>query len=415
MSPSDRAGAGLRQNFTVSLGENADPVELIRTVVGRSAGQSSDDELELELRALIRESPHVFDFLQGAAMDGIWYWRLDSRVHAWMSARFWEVLGYSDDDRPTDPDWWTHNVDRDDLSVWLSRFDAHRRGDTKCVEGVIRYPHKDGYTVWLDCRGVLFGDGEEGPVRMLGTHHDVSALKEAEFILTERANELQRLNGELEQFATLVSHDLQAPLRMVSRCCALLKEDLAATLTEEQGEYLEYAVTGAQKMSAMIDELMDFSRVVARRENFDRLSVGECIDDAILLCRTEVEGGAKIQWAGSSEIVHGDRSQLGRVFMNLITNALRHARPGIPLVIGIEVQVDGASVVVSVHDNGTGIPDYVCDRMFDIFYSGGTGTGLGLAICRRIMSHHRGRIWHEKNPDGGATFRVAIPRSSCAF
>lgn len=138
--------------------------------------------LREELYELVRKDPAIFDFLQAGSLDGIWYWDVTDPAEEWMSPRFKELFGYSDDEIPNDATWWQENIHPDDLQVALDNFAAHLEDPDHPYDQVVRYRHRDGSTVWVRCRGIAVRDEDGNPLRLLGAHTDVTdfmAAKEA--------------------------------------------------------------------------------------------------------------------------------------------------------------------------------------------------------------------------------------------
>jgi signal transduction histidine kinase/HAMP domain-containing protein len=228
----------------------------------------------------------------------------------------------------------------------------------------------------------------------------------------ERAQELHRSNLELEQFANIASHDLQEPLRAVASYTQLLEDRLVAQLDAETRVYMGHVVSGVGRMRALIKDLLDYSRI-----GRGPLHIGPT-DSAAVLAGTLADLSPALRETGAT-VAHGalpsvaaDPIQLGRLFQNLITNALKFRGEEAPRV-QIEAQQDQGEWRFSVRDNGMGIDPKHHERIFVIFQRlhgrARPGTGIGLAICRKIVERHGGRIWVESELGKGATFSFTIP------
>jgi len=230
--------------------------------------------------------------------------------------------------------------------------------------------------------------------------------------LAKRAAELSASNAELERFAYIASHDLQEPLRMVSSFLQLLQKRYSGQLDSKADQYIHYAVDGAERMKALIMDLLEYSRVGTGKENFTPVDtavviqeVGEIFHEKIIAARAQVE-------IGRLPVVTGDKVQLTQLFQNLLSNALKYHSDK-PPVIRIGVQEEAAHWLFSVADNGIGIDPQFFDKIFIIFQrlhnkSDYSGTGIGLAICKKIVERHGGRIWVESLPQQGSTFYFTI-------
>ncbi len=231
--------------------------------------------------------------------------------------------------------------------------------------------------------------------------------------LEKRAGELAASNAELERFAYIASHDLQEPLRMVSSFLQLLQKRYKGQLDEKADQYIHYAVDGAERMKALILDLLEYSRVGSTKETFGRVEtemilkeVGDIFREKIVLTHGQVD-------AGPLPVVWGDKVQLLQLFQNLLSNALKyHAADRAP-VIRIRAKEEPGCWLFSVEDNGIGIDPQFFDKIFIIFQrlhnkTDYSGTGIGLAICKKIVERHGGKIWVESSPDHGTTFNFTI-------
>jgi signal transduction histidine kinase len=232
--------------------------------------------------------------------------------------------------------------------------------------------------------------------------------------LEAQTGELQRSNSDLEQFAYVASHDLQEPLRKVSSFCELLAKRYVGQLDERADQYIHFAVDGARRMSALINDLLAFSRV-------GRTTTGTWLklDGEVLLAEALrnldeviVQTGAQITHDPLPTVV-GETSLLVTVFQNLVGNALKF-RGEQPPQVHISVQLDGDFWLFRVADNGIGIDPAYQDRIFVIFQrlhskDAYPGTGIGLALCRKIIDYHRGQIWLDPDITSGSAFCFTLP------
>lgn len=141
---------------------------------------SAENYLERELHERLRSDPAIFEFLEAGSLDGVWYWDLEEPENEWLSARFWEVLGCDPKDKQHLASEWQDLIHPDDLKAALENFEKHCADPEYPYDQTVRYRHADGSTVWVRCRGMAIRDETGKPVRMLGAHNDVTALKVAE-------------------------------------------------------------------------------------------------------------------------------------------------------------------------------------------------------------------------------------------
>ncbi|GAB3672255.1 sensor histidine kinase [Halopiger thermotolerans] len=231
--------------------------------------------------------------------------------------------------------------------------------------------------------------------------------------------ELEASNERLEQFASAVSHDLQEPLRMVTSYLELLEDRYGDELDDDGREFLDYAVDGAERMGEMIDGLLEYARVETRGESFEPVDLDAVVDDVREDLQVKLAESDAVLTVADLPRVEGDRSQLRRVFQNLVENAIEYSGDEPPRVhIDAEPASDGeAGWIVSVRDEGIGLESDHADRIFDLFErlhanADRQGTGIGLALCERIVDRHGGDIWVDAEPGEGSTFYVALPAAS---
>tara|TARA_R110001592_G_scaffold69489_1_gene213146 strand:- start:6752 stop:9370 length:2619 start_codon:yes stop_codon:yes gene_type:complete len=141
--------------------------------------------LKDELYQLIKKEESVFDFIQEAALDGLWYWDLEKPENEWMNPKFWKVLGYNPEEMPHSPSAWQDIIHPEDLGLANENFKQHCADPKKAYDQIVRYFHKEGHIVWIRCRGLAIRDQNGKPYRMLGAHNEVTALKEKERLLLE--------------------------------------------------------------------------------------------------------------------------------------------------------------------------------------------------------------------------------------
>ena len=226
--------------------------------------------------------------------------------------------------------------------------------------------------------------------------------------------ELRRSNAELQQFAYVASHDLQEPLRMVTAYLSLLNRDCRDKLDGQGREYIRYAVEGGLRAKALVQDLLEFSRVDSQGAPFQEANMeevlGTVVDNLISHIRDE---DATITHDRLPQIV-ADETQMVQVLQNLISNAIKFHGPRSP-VVHVSFKENDTSWQFSVRDNGIGIDPRYKDRLFILFQRLHTqdeypGTGLGLAISKKIVERHGGRIWFESQPGKGTTFYFTISK-----
>jgi PAS domain S-box-containing protein len=241
---------------------------------------------------------------------------------------------------------------------------------------------------------------------------DITERKQLEGEFAQRAAELERLNTELQQFGYIVSHDLQEPLRTIISFVQLLAQHLHGQKDAQTAEFIAFAVDGTQRMQALITDLLAYTRVSGKAQAFTAVDCAALLERVLGDLRLAIQDSAAEVTHDALPTVHGDAGQLGLVFQNLISNALKF-RGETPPRIHIAARREGAQWIFAVRDNGIGIDSQHGERIFEVFQrlhirSEYPGTGIGLAICKKIVEQHGGRIWVESAAGQGATFRFTL-------
>jgi PAS domain S-box-containing protein len=257
-----------------------------------------------------------------------------------------------------------------------------------------------------------------------GIVRDITARKQAEQYQIER-KVLERSNKELEQFASVASHDLQEPLRKIQILGDRLKTKYGETLSEEGRSYLERMLTAASRSQTLINDLLSLSRVATQGQPFVRVDLNKVAKDVIADLEERIE-----QTSGHVEImelpiIEADPAQMRQLLQNLIVNALKFHRedqkPRVKISRRIfenkrrSLQAGSSDICqILVKDNGIGFDEKYLDRIFQPFQrlhsrTEYEGTGIGLSVCRRIAERHGGEISAKSQPGRGSTFIVTLP------
>ena len=247
------------------------------------------------------------------------------------------------------------------------------------------------------------------------------AVAQATTELERRAEDLERSNRDLEQFAFIASHDLQEPLRKIRTFADRIATKHGADLGPESADSLRRIRSAAARMQELVESLLEFSRVPRHGRAFEAVDLAPVLaevseDLASLLER--VDGRLEVGWLPH---VWGDRAQLGQLFLNLVANGFKFHREGVPPVVRVHGEIlppadprEPGMALIAVSDNGIGFEAEYAERIFGLFQrlhgrDRYEGSGLGLAIARRIAEHHRGGISAEGRPGTGAILRVELP------
>jgi light-regulated signal transduction histidine kinase (bacteriophytochrome) len=233
--------------------------------------------------------------------------------------------------------------------------------------------------------------------------------------LHERTAQLDAVTKEFEQFSHSVSHDLRAPLRAMEGFAQILLEDYGPQLDEDGKRCVDILAASARKATLLLEDLLILSRLFRRPFAPGKLDMGALAAQRVAELRGEA-GPTKITIDSLPE-AWGDLGLMSQVWTNLIENAIKFSRGQTRPLIEISGNEEGERVVYRVRDNGVGFDPKYAARLFGVFQRlhGETefpGRGIGLAITRRIVLRHGGEIWAEAQPNSGATFYFALPKTN---
>ncbi|GEM_PF-753754 len=358
----------------------------------------------------LKESEERFRIASASASDTIWEWDIPSGRLDWYG-KIDEILGYQPGEFPRTIEAWEKAIHTDDIGHVNAKLEQHLKEATPYADEY-RIQRKDGtYCYWVDHGTALRNDAGE-PVKMIGACSDISERKKAEKWLAEKTEQLERSNAELQSFAYVASHDLQEPLRTISSYMQLLEKRYKPKLDKDAQEFIDFAVTGANRLQNMIGGLLEYSRVETRGDPFEMVSCEWVLDHVVGDLKKAIdESKANITHDPLPEIF-ADQMQLTRLFQNLVANSIRYHGSGPPRIHVSAATRDG-DYVFAVKDNGIGIDPEYKEQIFVIFQRlqgrEVPGIGLGLAVAKKIVERHGGRIWLESEPGKGATFYFTIP------
>ena len=247
---------------------------------------------------------------------------------------------------------------------------------------------------------------------------EVDERLRAERAAHEAATELARSNKDLEQFAYVASHDLQEPLRKIQTFGDLLKSRHREGLGVEGADLLDRVLSAAGRMRALIEGLLEYSRVSSHETSWSEVRLADIVSDVIgdLEGRLRASGGTID--VGPLPSIEADAVQMRQLFQNLLGNALKFRKPGVPPTVLVRTEAAGEDedeVTVTISDDGVGFEAEFAERAFELFQrlhgrAEFEGTGMGLAIVKRIVERHGGRVSATSQTGHGSTFRVTMPK-----
>ena len=383
--------------------------------------------LEIKRQAVLlcevehREDSRRLRELADAMPQIVWGARPDGH-YDYFNRRWYEFTGLAEGTPGVEA--WAAIVHPDDAKESSSRWDsALESGDAYEIEG--RLKRADGDYRWHLVRALPVRSATGEITRWFGTCTDIDQQKRTEDQLRSTSVMLLHNNRELEEFASVASHDLQEPLRKINSFVTCLRDEQAQALNAEGRDYLDRIQNAAARMTTLVADLLELSRLSSKGRAFVPVDLNEVIAGVVsdLEARLALSGGRVDIMALPT--VASDPIQMRQLLQNLIGNALKFHRKGEAPVVTVSAEiVDGVDANghlqpgeicrLSVADNGIGFDEKYLDRVFTIFqrlHGRGEyeGTGIGLAICRKIVERHGGTITARSAPGQGATFIVTLP------
>jgi PAS domain S-box-containing protein len=368
-----------------------------------------------EAEAHLRESEERWKLALESTGDGVWDWNLETGEERY-SWRFLEMYGFGPHELAEHASTMDARTHPDDVAGMLADRQAHFEGRTARYENEHRVQCKDGTWKWVLSRGLVIRRTAEGrPQRMIGTHTDISARKQAEALQSAR-DEAQAADRAKSQLLSRVSHELRTPLNAVLGFAQLLEQ---TGLDARQREWLGHVLGGGRLLLALVEDVLDLSSLQTGEM---RLAIAEVdlvqtveaawamvADSAqaagIVLDRSALPAGPA--W------VRADGRRLLQIVLNLLTNAVKYNRPQGRIVLAL--QREGAALELSVADTGGGLTPEQQSRLFRPFERLGAerrgvqGSGLGLALARQLAQAMDGSITLTSTPGAGSVFRVRLP------
>lgn len=382
----------------------------------------------LEAALALREK-HFDQAVRGAAI-GIWNWDLRTGEVAW-SDRCRQLLGFP----PGEPINRRHFLaalhpnDRERTAKALEQaLEQHAEFNIEC-----RINSPDGSLRWIQAIGsALYDDKTRAAVTMSGIVIDVTERKHEEERLVgsneqlasraeqdraelgEAQDALESMNLELQQFVYIAAHDMQTPLRSISGFAQLLKQEYHGRELDAQAEiWLDQLVGAAQRMHALLRDLLIYSGVASLGRPFETTDMSRTCDEVVAYAEPAIRENNATVTRDPLPTVMGDSIQLATLLQNLVENGIKY-HGGEPPRIHVSARREGDAWIFSVRDNGIGIAEKHREQIFEIFkrlhsQQAYAGTGIGLAVCRRIVQRHGGRIWVDSEPGGGSRFQFSLP------
>ena len=332
---------------------------------------------------------------------GIWDWIDINKKEEWWSPKFYELIGYENNEIEASLDSFSSLLHPDDSEATFNAVNEHMKRNVPFRKEFRLKTKKDGYK-WFLSTGQVDRDDLGNPTRMVGSITNIHEKKIAE--------------QELEAFTYSVSHDLRAPLRGIHGLSNMLLEDYEDSLDENAIKTLKRIAKNSTKMGLLIDDLLNFSKMSSVSLSIKKIDTNHFIRDIIW----EMEDQTNLNFIDHIDLHHlptiyGDKTFLTLVIKNILENALKYKKKDNTLKIVIDSTETEKNTILSFKDNGIGFNMNYHDKIFGVFErledsSEYSGTGIGLAIVQKILKKHKGKVWAESEEGKGSTFYISLPK-----
>jgi PAS domain S-box-containing protein len=366
------------------------------------------------LTASLKESTDFLNAAQAIANVGSWKLDLASNQLSW-SDEVYRIFGLEPQQFGATYEAFLDIVHPEDRCAVDAAYSSSLKNGQQAYEithrivrsgsGEVRWVHEKCHHV-TDCAGRV--------VRSIGMVQDITERKEAEQELKRSNCELMEANRAWEEFGFAASHDLREPLRTVNLYAQMLLRRDALKCDQQASEFAAYIESGIRTMEDLLRDLLSYACASSPEEEGSEVAdLNRCLEAALAALGARIQESSPVITWQHLPTVRASGKHIEQVFQNLLSNAMKYTRQGVPPEVTISAELCGGDWVVTVRDQGIGFDPMYADRIFGLFKrlhrNGYPGTGVGLAICRRIVERYGGRIWAESDGVGrGASFSFAL-------
>jgi PAS domain S-box-containing protein len=367
------------------------------------------------------ESREQLELVIKGSNDAPWDWDL-VKDQLFYSIKWWQQLGYTPDEIPSDSSLWrnlTHPDDAEHVTNVFEKALESKNDSYECEFGLL---HKNGYYVPVLSRGFITRDNTGKAIRVTGTNMDLTERKNAETEVLKAKNEAVKANQAKSEFLSRMSHELRTPMNSILGFAQLLEMD---ELSPKQKKGVNHILNSGKHLLKLIDEVLDISRIEAGKLiiSHETVQVGRIITEMLdsiqpLIASRQIKMQL-INTSDGEQYIIADRQRLKQVLLNLLVNAVKYNREGGTISISnsviLQSEGDDASVRISISDSGNGISEEDIPKIFLPFERIGAektkteGTGLGLAVAKKFMEAMDGNIGVKSEPGKGSTFWIELP------
>lgn len=370
-----------------------------------------------QIQSELRESENRWQLALRGSNDGIWDWNIQSNT-VFFSVRWKEMLGYANDEIANNFDEWSKRLHPDDLGWVTEALQDHFAKKTQFYRTEHRIKCKDGTYKWILARGQALWDEAGKPIRMVGSHTDITPAKQMEEALRQQAETLAEANRLKDEFLAIVSHELRTPLNAILGWSQILRTRKFEEARTAQA--LETIERNAKLQKQLIEDLLDVSRIIQGKFNLtvsptNLVPIIEAAIETLQIAADAKSIQVKFLVDDSVALVNGDANRLQQVGWNILANAIKFTPAG--GYVQIQLIHLGDWIEIKVSDTGIGIKAEFLPYVFDRFRQENSsltrsygGLGLGLAIARHLVELHGGTVQVDSLGEGqGTTFKVQLP------
>ena len=364
----------------------------------------------------LRESEARWNFALEGSGDGVWDWNaLTNEV--FFSSQWKRMLGYKDDDLSGRFSEWEKRIHPDDKESCFDDLGRHFEGKTDVYINEHRMLCKDGSYKWILDRGKMVSINEDGkPLRVIGTHTDITERKNYENALRQGMEKEMELNQMKSKFISVASHEFRTPLATIlatSESLMSYRHKMSAQQIDERIGRIKDQVSNLNKI---IEEVLSLSKLQARERELqpDLFDLSVLTLSIVEEFRNQAGREVKLEYQSVPENIEVilDRKNIQLIISNLLSNAVKYSLPRRTVNVGL--RSDGKNVILTIQDEGIGIPEEEIRHLFTPFFRASNsgnlpGTGLGLNIVKESVERHGGRINVKSRLNEGTLFSVQLP------